>query len=351
MNIEKKRISICHTEKGEFGHISLDKLAKPETVKVTLLGEPLIPESFDCFGHPKFTIEQGLLFMYKENELNRQYGSKFTPLEAEITYEELNFDVTRKTFDTLRGIKNSLTNLSDLNNMLQSRKIFYKANGINLNQFILFGCFYLDKFGQVLSIEKADKGKFICHSEIEHFDTFLKNNNTQEIVFTSNGYSIPTSGDICPCCGKKFTIDDIKNNSCVFESGKLYHNNCWRNYRKLKEIYMFTNQLMDLVYKETDYHFSLLPNGYLNTYDYSYIPWFLFHTIDGDIIIGHLKNSISIEWQENYKSFNFNNIFISENVTKWQDNGKRHICATDMPTAYKYLEKVVKAINPSYSPF
>ena len=48
MNIEKKRIKGWSTGKGSIGHITLDKLAIPETVKVTLLGEPIIPESFNC---------------------------------------------------------------------------------------------------------------------------------------------------------------------------------------------------------------------------------------------------------------------------------------------------------------
>ena len=91
MNIEKKRIEAWSTGKGTIGHITLDKLAIPETVKVTLLGEPIIPESFNCYGHPNFTEEQEMLYMFKEEELKRQNGGKYSPLEAEIVYEERNF--------------------------------------------------------------------------------------------------------------------------------------------------------------------------------------------------------------------------------------------------------------------
>lgn len=118
MNIEKKRIEGWSTGKGSIGHITLDKLAVPETVKVTLLGEPVIPESFNCYGHPNFTEEQEMLYMFKEEELKRQNGGKYTPLEAKIVYEERVFDVPRSTFDTVRGIQNSLLSLSDLNEML-----------------------------------------------------------------------------------------------------------------------------------------------------------------------------------------------------------------------------------------
>ena len=76
MNIEKKRIEGCTTAKGFIGHITLDKLAIPETVKVTLLGEPVIPMSFNCYGHPNFTEEQEMLYMFKEEELKRKNGKE-----------------------------------------------------------------------------------------------------------------------------------------------------------------------------------------------------------------------------------------------------------------------------------
>lgn len=66
MNIEKKRMEGWNVGGGLIGHITLDKLAIPETVKVTLLGEPLIPSSFNCYGHPNFTKEQEMLYRFKE---------------------------------------------------------------------------------------------------------------------------------------------------------------------------------------------------------------------------------------------------------------------------------------------
>ena len=84
MIIEKKRMEML--ENG--GIIRLEKLAIPETVKVTLLDEPIIPESFDYYGHPNFTEEQEMLYMFKEEELKRQNRDEYMPLEAEIIYEE-----------------------------------------------------------------------------------------------------------------------------------------------------------------------------------------------------------------------------------------------------------------------
>ena len=128
MRVERKPIESFDTGKAMFGHITLDKLAIPETVKVTLLGEPIIPESFNIYGHPNFTEEQDMLFMFKREELTRQNCGKHTPLEAEIAYEESFFDVPRHTFDTIAGIKDSLKNISTLNEMLQNRRIFRKAH-------------------------------------------------------------------------------------------------------------------------------------------------------------------------------------------------------------------------------
>ena len=213
---------------------------------------------------------------------------------------------------------------------------------------MLLGCFWLGQFGQVMSVKKTAKGKLRTNGDVEDYETF-KRLNSKGFTLTSGGYAIPTAGSVCPCCGKTLTIDDVKNNPCVYISGKFYHDSCWRNYRKLTEVDKFTLRMMDLIYKSTDYHFELLPNGYCHEDCYSYIPWFLFHTIDGDIIMGWRKRVISIEWQENYKPFDMNELFGSEDVTKWEEGGKRGIHAWGKEKAYEYLKKALKTVNPSYS--
>lgn len=349
MNIEKKRIEMMTDGKGTFGHIELDKLAIPETVKVTLLGETIIPESFDFCGHPIFTEEQAMIHMFKEETLKRLNGGKYIPLEAEIVYKERIFDVPRSTFDTVRGIEKSLLSLSDLNEMLKNRKLFFRTHrSERLNRFILFGCFCLDQFGQILSVGKMEKGKLRINGDVEEFETFCRH-NIEGFTLTTGGYVIPTAGSVCPCCGKTFTIDDVKNNPCVNKGGKVYHDSCWRNYQKLTEIDKFTRRLVGLLYKDTDYQIELLPNGYCSQDCCSHIPWFLFHTIDGDIRMGWRKRVISIEWQENYKHFDMNELFGAEDVTKWEKGGKRGIHAWGNEKAYEYLKKVLETVNPGYS--
>lgn len=213
---------------------------------------------------------------------------------------------------------------------------------------MLFGCFWLDQFGQIMSVEKMAKGKLRTNGDVEDFEAF-RTHNSEGFTFTSDGYAIPTAGSVCPCCGKTLTIDDVKNNPCVYVDGKFYHDSCWRNYRKLTEVDKFTRRMVGVLYKDSDYQFELLPNGYCNQDCYSHIPWFLFHTIDGDIIMGWRKRVISIEWQENYKPFDMNELFGTEDVTKWKKGGKRGIHAWGNEKAYEYLKKVLDTVNPGYS--
>lgn len=347
MNMEEKRIEGCFTGKDSIGHIFLDKLAIPETVKVTLNGETLIPESFDIYGHPNFTYEQERLFSFKQNELERKAG-KYVPLKAKIEYEERIFDVPRSSFDTIEGIEKSLSNLSDLNEMLNNRRRFRKVHeNEELNNFMIFGRFFLGNFGQILSVARDEKLLY-SYGIVENYKDFCENND--RFTLTTGGYAIPKADSVCPCCGRPFTIDGIKRyEPCVYVEGKYYHYHCHRKYRRLLEVDELTRQLMDIVYKKTDYSFKLLRNGYCHNECCSHIPWILFHTPDGDIIVGWRKRVISIEWQENYKPFDMNELFSAENVTKWEEGGKRGIHAWGNNKAFEYLEKVRQVVNPKYS--
>jgi len=345
MIIEHKRIQAFTDGKENFGHITLDKLAIPETVKVYLENKKIIPSSFDKCGHPNFSVEQEMLYMFKEDELSRTNG-EFTPLKVKICYEEKTFDVTRDSFDTVKGIKQSLSSLSDLHEMLDNRSLFKIAYpNEKLNEFIIFGCFYLDQFGQIMSLEKTYKDKAIFDNDVEYYELFRLRNAPYTI--TSNGFVLPKPNSICPCCGELITITDIKNNPCVYEDGKTYHYSCYKKYRRLTEVNKLTRCLMDAIYnKYSDYTFELLPNGYCNQECCAHIPWILFHTIDGDIIVGWRKRVISIEWQENYKSFDFSETFKDEDVTKWENGKKRGIHAWGKDKAYEYLKTVHKLIHP-----
>lgn len=351
MNIEKKPIELCSAGGDDlFGLIKLDRPAIPETVKVFVCGKPLIPKSFDCYGQPLFTAEQALAFTYQKQDLDLRSGKDYSNLKAEVLYEERPFTVDPKTFDTAAGIRKALSNLKDLNQMLDNRRVFYKCNGSpenKLHEFFIFGYMHLDQFGQVWSLCSKDIGKLKARSDVMAMESMWKRNRNKMVSFGS-AYVIPREGTICPCCGKEFTIEDIKTNPMVKRDGKVYHESCWQSYRGLKEIDFFARQLMGTLYNDTDYMYELLPNYYWGK-EYDFIPWFLFHTIDGDIIMGWRKRVISIEWQANYKPFNFYELFKGEDVTKWNKNGFRGIHAWSKDDAYKYLKKVRDSVNPGYN--
>lgn len=340
MNIEKQLL----IKKGDMYCIELDKLAIPETVKVTLNGKPIIPHSFDYYGHPWFTEEQGELGYFKEEEIRRQRRDKYFLLEAEIVYEERLFDVQRSTFDTTRGISQSLKSISDLNEMLRNREMFlYAHNEEILNEFILFGRYFLSATGVVEEIQKIGKKELIVTSDIEEAKEFIKKNEGKFILPMSKRVVFPKVEFPCPCCGK-VTIEDVKNGNLMYAGGKFYHRDCWIEYRKLKELDTLTRGLMDCFYDIKDYHFEILTNKEWS----HHVPW-LFHTIDGDIkIVCRKRGEFEIEWQENYKPFDMKELFATENTTKWEDKGKRGIHAVEKRKAFEYLLEVLNTVNPGY---
>lgn len=347
MIIERKSIRAYTSGAGLKGYIDLEKLAKPETVKVMIEGEEIVPCSFDCFGKPHFTSEQVMLCTYGKEEKYRKYGSD-SELEMIVQYEEAPFNIPLKYFDTLEGINDSLTSLSSLNEVLELRKKYRKVNENNrLNEFVLFGRYYLDCFGQVLSLNNYNSNSLVKYKDIEVYSDYIL--SKKDSLWNFDKYVIPENDSFCPCCGKKFTLEDIKNGFCLYIEGKYYHDSCYLKYRKLKEIDFFTRNMISLVYKREDYTYDLLPNGYCNLECCINIPWFMFHTPDGDIKMGWRKRVIFIEWQENYKSFDFNKLFGQEDVTKWSEKGKCGIHAWGRDVCFDYLTKVVKEVNPEYS--
>ncbi|MBR6688458.1 MAG: hypothetical protein IKL68_00370 [Clostridia bacterium] len=343
---ERKKIESWSTPNGCMGHITLERLAKPETVKVMLNGEEIIPISFNAFGHPNFSEEQDMLFMFKKEALSRAAG-KHVSLEADVTYEERVFDVPRASFDTKEGINKSITSLKGLRELLNNRSMYLKVHPKErLNEFVIFNCFWLDQFAQVMSLENPENTVGIKLPDVVDMDIFRRYNSN--LSFSTGGRAIPTEDAVCPCCGKAFTLEDVKRNTAVYVEGKYYHRECRLNYEHLHEIDRLTRILMDIVYDYKDYTFDLLPNGYCSRGCCNHLPWLLCHTPDGDIIIGWRKRVISIEWQENYKPFDMNELFADENVTKWIETNKCGIHAWGREKAYEYLKKVREKVNPDY---
>lgn len=228
MIIERKKMKSFLSGKG--GYIKLEKLAIPETMKITLLGKTILPESFDEYGQPFFSEEQWLYYTLKDKEMKNNNRRESASLELEIEYEERIFDVPRSSFDTIKGIKKALLSLSTLNELLENRKLFVCTHkDKRLNEFILFGYFLLDtRGGYVYHVVNRMKRDLIFKEDVETYAKFRKNNfDYFTLSGGADGFVIPTTDSVCPCCKKVFTIEDVKNNPCRFDGdGNFCHVSC-----------------------------------------------------------------------------------------------------------------------------
>lgn len=353
LHCEIKPIQAYSDGNNLYGMIELKNLAEPSSVLVYVKEEQWYPNSFNLYGYPIFTKEQLDIFGYKEDEFNRESNDKSKRFSAVVVYEDREFNVPRHLFDSIEGIKESLKSLSSFYEMLENRLIFKKAYATDLNTFVVFGKYVLDEFGQVWvpSIyNRIEPPKPI--DDVEDKEAFFSRISTESSFGWGLGTvsnTIPKEGAICPCCSVKFNISDVRHHRCSCINGVFYHSSCWDQYRRIQEIKKFDNNLFNFLYKKSDYTYDLLPNGYCDQPCCANIPWFMFHTIDGDIKIGWRKRVISIEWQKNFKDFDFEALFGDEDVTKWQQGKVRGIHAWGSEKAYEYLSKVQKAVNPNYS--
>lgn len=328
------------------GHIKLSNLAYPLTVRVWLDDKEIKPTSYDCFGHPNFSEEQAKIYRIKNFEHKRSTKDS-QDLKVKVTYREDTSYVSKRFFDTEEEIERSLTSLMEFNIVLNNRiRHIRRYPNERLNEFVVFGKFLLDDRANVWSIGQGDRNSVVTKAQVETFEQF-KHNNPEGCTFVvgSTSTAIPKPNSICPCCGKYLTIYDVKDDYCTYADGKFYHESCYHELEKCNEILEIITNLVGVVYDEDEYQYELLPNGYCNRICCANIPWFLVHTKYGDFVIGKRKRVISIEWQANFMPFDINELFASEDVTKWSENGKRGIHAWNVESACEYLTRVNKAVG------
>lgn len=353
---ERLSLTPCTNGKDMYGIIKLSFPANPSTVKVSYMGMPVNPERFSLAGSPIFSEEMTDLYIWKDYQrIHHDSNNTNNSTIFDVTYEKMKFNVPKFEFDSLDGIRNSLKSLSAFHKMLSNRKLWVLNNKEKkLNEFVIYGKYMLDCFGQILLIKYFD-----CEYTMPDVCTYKHFKEHVKTFSTSYKPAIPKDGTACPCCGKNFSINDLRHTVLGLVNGKVAHDSCRKTYYHSKSINEMTSHLIDLVYKDCP-DFDLLPNGYCNQDCCSHIPWFRFHTPDGDIIIGWRKRVISIEWQEDFKPFDMA-IFNGENVTKWCENfshiptsinhgvltttGKRGIHAWGREKAIEYLKKVHHAVS------
>ena len=342
---ERHPVRYAESDDGSFGRIELSKLADPETVKVFLCSSRIYPKSFDIYGAPQFTKEQIELALFEEEELHRKEdeGKQVDYNVFTIEYEERKFHVSRSSFDSLKGIKEAMETYTTFEQMLINRKLFHKVHpNVKLREYVICDYLLLDSYGQVNVITEILQHSY---KMLETFGQFKKRNSSGIITIDYRTKVIPPAQSCCPVCGEAITLNDILYQRVYYSDKQFFHWSCFSEYRYRLEIDKFTRRMMNFIYQRSDYQYEVISNGYDHN---SSIPWFLFHTPDGDIIMGWRKRVISIEWQENYKAFDFNTLFAKEDVTKWYRGGKRGIHAWGESKAYDYLKMVREAVNPKY---
>ena len=301
MNIEKRHerhtiVAEQKTANSIYGIIYLDKMAKPETVEVEVLGEPLNITQFDEFGQPILTDKQLRLCQCKNNAIDRQTRTP-SLLEADVWYEEETFNKQRSDFDSLAAVKRAVENLRMLDILLHNRSKFHKSfPDERMNEFLLFGHIKLDAFGQVAFADNGVGTPVMIHglNDVEEFrETFL-GTDFNKILYRATNMSLPSPSSFCPICGKRITIDDIKEPNLLYGD---CHRDCERLFARMTE----EDKLCELIYAVyPDYNFAKTP-----VKPGSPCMRFCFETIHGHISLDSAEGDdrVRIAWHKDYPTF------------------------------------------------
>lgn len=278
----------------EKGIIELPTLAKEKGMKIFLEDTEIFPESFNEFGEPIFSEEFAEFMTFKKDEIKREINKNNDSILFNVSYKERKISIPLSDYDSVEGIEKYITCLDDVHTLLKIRKMHIKANPDDeLNQFVIFGKYFLDKFGNITRINYANP--------LEECPNVSTKNDFLNIVgiFTEKWFSkyfIPKDNVICPICSQKFTIEDMKNSEFSIINSKICHESCKEEYFEKKNTWHIVKDIMDYVY----------PNCVYIALEYSPIhrnPALLFKTEDGDIRINRLGSEYYIEWQSNFKEF------------------------------------------------
>jgi hypothetical protein len=247
----------------------------------------------------------------------------------------------KESFDTLGGIKNSISDLEKLSQMLEMRRRFVLENpSKKLNCFFVFGQFLLDEDGDIRTIDKGISNERVLIKTISDVETL--SNLTKEkgkFWFGHSEFTIPIKNIICGHCQKELTIADVNN--CLKIDNDFYHYNCHKEYLIQKKVDELIDKIFKKIYVVDRSQVSILPNGYCKKACCEDKPWIVVKTIDGDIKVGWNKQkNISIQWQENYKEFD---IEILQKFSIFDDSRERAVFAYNYDFA-RVCVKLVKEI-------
>ena len=312
-----------------------------------------------------------------------------------ITHEHN--ETNRPWYDTKVGITEAVKTIAGFGKLIIERHTAGYERDESLNEFIVFGIYFLDTNGNCSRAEQVDEIKSRLPNVPDvltrkEFSNYVVSNVTDgrfTTMFDINDGNVPRPGLKCSHCGKTWDISNIhdsivwqtmetislaeyigKTLGSVKEAYNKRDDAVYKIYSELEDDYVIQpgdeasfnvwtfyhntcnrEHLLDEyskkfkgIFENAGFRYTILkgiPNEYCSCDRCA--PWFVVNTEFGRIIIGWRKRVINIDWSkiDSEAVLNIINLFNEEDVTK----GKTSIHAWGWEKAQEYLKIVFQYLN------
>lgn len=350
-------------ESTKLGVLRLKYLATPEKsrMKIMMGDAEINPIGFDTYGHPIIS-EENYAYCDALKAIAEREGI-FLPVVIE--YDKKAFCMKKECYDSIEYVKKALgiendsvaeeteikektekerkeefernvLRLKSFKELLINRKQA-AFNKEKLNRFVLFDMYVLAENGHIYECEELKTvplAKGEMPSKVIGEDKILEVKCGKEV-------HIPSEKDVCPICGKSFTIKDVEE-FLISENDKCekVHTECYKNYIKAIN-HERASQIIDAVYTEKPKAKCEVGEIY-DSEDDEMKTCYTYKTKQGTVTI-YFRNKVTvIKWHDNFKPFNMS-IFDNERVTKFDRGIHAWSIGGTMDDAIKYLQMAKKA--------
>ena len=364
MNTKEKEELYIEPFRGEpstkLGVIRLKHLAWPDKqrIKIKIGDIEFKPIGFDTYGHPIIS-EENYAYCDALKAIAEREG-KFLPIVVE--YDKKPFCMKKECYDSIEYIEKALGIINDNKEEVElepkekteeERKKEYERNlkilksfkellvnrkqavftGEKLNTFVVYDMYILSEDGHVYQCEHLET---VPLKETEINKKVLGTDKIVSLLY-GNEIHIPSEKDVCPVCGKNFTIKDIEQFLiCENEKCEKVHTECLKNSTEAIN-YERASKIIDAVYNQKPKAKSEVGQIF-DSEDNEMKTCYIYKTRQGTITI-YFRNKVAvITWHDNFRPFNMT-IFDNERVTKFD----RGIHAWSDDDAIRYLAMAKKA--------
>jgi hypothetical protein len=142
--------------------------------------------------------------------------------------------INENEINSTEGIERNIKDLKSFNQLIKDREIYYNQSQNKLNDYVIFGKYWLDQFAQVGTI----MDDYDVSYEFPVVCTFSEFYNLQKEIRNDNEYvqiapkKIPKDGECCPWCKRKFVIEDLKKFRFGTIKGATAHLECKKEYER-----------------------------------------------------------------------------------------------------------------------